>query len=45
MIHYEQSGGYYVLIGVGYNLCCYSLPELQKQALTIYNLDILTILN
>lgn len=45
MIHYEQNGNYFVLLGIGFDLMAYSLPELQKQAKELYNYDILTILN
>lgn len=45
MIHYEQKGDYYVLLGIGYSLYCYSLAELIRQAKEIYNLDLLTVLN
>lgn len=45
MIHYEQDGSYFVLLGVGFNLIAYSIPELQKQAKELYNYDILTVLN
>lgn len=45
MIHYEQNGNYFVLLGVGFNLIAYTLPELKKQAKEIYNYNILTVLN
>ena len=45
MIHYEQNGNYFVLLGVGFNLMAFSIFELQRQAKQIYNLDILTLLN
>lgn len=45
MIHYEQNGNYFVLLGVGFNLMAFTMLELQRQAKQIYNLDILTFLN
>lgn len=45
MIHYEQNGNYFVLLGIGFNLMAYSLNDLIKQAKDIYNLDLLTVLN
>ena len=45
MIHYEQKGNYFILLGIGFNLMAFSMLELQRQAKQIYNFDILTILN
>ena len=45
MIHYEQNGNYFVLLGVGFNLMAFSMLELQRQAKLLYNIDILTFLN
>ena len=45
MIHYEQNGNYFVLLGVGFNLMAFTMLELQQQAKRIYNFDILTLLN
>jgi hypothetical protein len=45
MIHYEKQGNYYVLLGIGYSLYCFSLSELIKQAKDIYNINLLTVLN
>jgi hypothetical protein len=45
MIHYDEIGKYYVLLGVGYSLMTYTMEGLQKQAKELYNLDVLTILN
>ena len=45
MIHYEQNGNYYVLLGIGYSLYCFSMFELIKQAKELYGLDLLTVLN
>lgn len=45
MIHYEQKGNYYVLLGIGFNLMAYSLTDLITQAKEIYGLDLLTVLN
>ena len=45
MIHYDKQNGFYELIGKDFNLFAYTLKELKLQALTIHNIDILTILN
>ncbi len=45
MIHYEQNGNYFVLLGIGFDLMAYSMLDLQKQAKQIYNINILTFLN
>lgn len=45
MIHYEQKGNYYVLLGIVFNLMAFSLTDLIKQAKEIYGLDLLTVLN
>lgn len=45
MIHYNQNGNYYVLLGIGFNLITFTLLDMIKQAKQIYNFDVLTILN
>ena len=45
LVHYETKGNYYVLLGLGFNLYAYTLPELITQAKEIYNINLLTILN
>lgn len=45
MIHYEQNGNYFVLLGIGFNLMAFSMLDLQTQAKLLYNIDILTFLN
>lgn len=45
MIHYNQNGNYYVLLGIGYNLITFTLLDMIKQAKQIYNFDVLTVLN
>ena len=45
MIHFDKHNSYYVLLGVGFNLHAYSLPELREQAKSMYNFDCDTILN
>ena len=45
LIHYETKGNYYVLLGLGFNLYAYSLPELITQAKGIYNINLLIVLN
>jgi hypothetical protein len=45
LVHYETKGNYFVLLGVGFNLYAYSLPELITQSKKIYNINLLTALN
>lgn len=45
MITIYKNGCYFELRGNNFNLFCFSLPELIKQAKQIYNIDLLTILN
>ena len=45
LIHYETKGNYFVLMGLGFNLYAYSLPELITQAKEIYNINLLITLN
>ena len=45
LIHYETKGSYFVLMGLGFNLYAYTLPELITQAKKIYNINLLTTLN
>ena len=45
LVHYETKGNYYVLLGLGFNLYAYTLPELITQVKEIYNIDLLCILN
>ena len=32
LVHYETKGNYFVLLGLGFNLYAYTLPELITQA-------------
>ena len=45
LVHYETKGNYFVLLGAGFNLYAYTLPELITQAKGIYNINLLTTLN
>ena len=45
LVHYETKGNYFVLMGLGFNLYAYSLPELITQAKEIYNINLLITLN
>ena len=45
LVHYETKGNYFVLLGLGFNLYAYTLPELITQAKEIYNIDLLCLLN
>ena len=45
LVHYETKGDYYVLLGVGFNLYAYTLPELITQAKEIHNINLLIVLN
>ncbi len=45
LVHYETKGNYYVLLGLGFNLYAYTLPELITQAKGIYNINLLIVLN
>ena len=45
LVHYETKGNYYMLLGLGFNLYAYTLPELIAQAKGIYNIDLLCVLN
>ena len=45
LVHYEKRGNYYVLLGLGFNLYAYTLPELITQAKGIYNINLLIVLN
>ena len=45
LVHYETKGNYYVLLGLGFNLYAYTLPELIAQAKGIYKIDLLCVLN
>ena len=45
LVHFETKGSYYVLLGAGFNLYAYSLPELITQAKETYNINLLCILN
>ena len=45
LVHYETKGNYFVLLGVGFNLYAYTLPELITQAKGIYKINLLTTLN
>ena len=45
LVHYETNGNYYVLLGLGFNLYAYTLPELITQAKEIYNINLLIVLN
>ena len=45
LVHHETKGNYYVLLGLGFNLYAYTLPELITQAKGIYNINLLIVLN
>ena len=45
LVHYETKGNYFVLLGVGFNLYAYTLPELITQAKEIYSINLLITLN
>ena len=45
LVHYETKGNYFVLLGVGFNLYAYTLPELITQVKEIYNINLLIVLN
>ena len=45
LVHHEKRGNYYVLLGLGFNLYAYTLPELITQTKEIYNIDLLCVLN
>lgn len=45
LVHYETKGNYFVLLGLGFNLYVYTLPELITQAKGIYNINLLIVLN
>jgi len=45
MITVYKNGCYFEMRGNNFNLFCFSLPELIKQAKQIYNIDLLTVLN
>ena len=45
LIHYETKGNYFVLLGIGFNLYAYTLPELITQAKEIHSINLLTTLN
>ena len=45
LVHYETKGNYYVLLGLGFNLYAYTLPELITQVKEIYNINLLIVLN
>ena len=45
LVHYETNGNYYVLLGLGFNLYAYTLPELITQVKEIYNINLLIVLN
>ena len=45
LVHYETTGNYYMLLGLGFNLYAYTLPELIAQAKGIYNINLLIVLN
>ena len=45
LIHYETKGNYYMLLGLGFNLYAYTLPELITQAKEVYNINLLIVLN
>ena len=45
LVHYETKGNYFVLLGVGFNLYAYTLPELIAQAKGIYSINLLIVLN
>ena len=45
LVHYETKGNYFVLLGLGFNLYAYTLPELITQAKETYNINLLIVLN
>ena len=45
LVHYETKGSYFVLLGSGFNLYAYTLPELITQAKEVYNINLLITLN
>lgn len=45
MITIFNYGNFFELRGNDFNLFCFSLAELIKQAKQIYNIDLLTVLN
>ena len=45
LVHYETKGKYFVLLGLGFNLYAYTLPELITQVKEIYNINLLIVLN
>lgn len=45
MITIHTYKGFFELRGKDFNLFCFSLVELIKQAKQIYNIDLLTVLN
>ena len=45
MITIYNNGSYFEMRGDNFNLFCFSLPELIRQAKSIYNIDLLTLLN
>ena len=45
LVHYETKGNYFVLMGLGFNLYAYTLPELITQVKEIYNINLLIVLN
>ena len=45
LVHYETKGNYFVLLGLGFNLYAYTLPELITQAKENYNINLLIVLN
>ena len=45
MITIFKNGSYFELRGKDFNLFCFSLAELIKQAKSIYNINLLEILN
>lgn len=45
MVYFDNKNSFYVLLGVGFNLYAYSIPDLIKQAKEIHNFNVLTILN
>ena len=45
LVHFETKGNYFVLLGVGFNLYAYTLPELITQAKEVYNINLLIVLN
>lgn len=45
MIHYDKENEFYELIGEGFNLFAYTLPDLIKQAWDIHKINLLETLN